>query len=534
VFCRGACWTPLDALGLDAPPAAYREALTRARAAGMNMLRLPGNLLYEQRLFHDLCDELGILVWQEFMFANMDYPHEAEGFVASVRAEAAAHLAELMTSPSLAVLCGGSEVEQQAAMLGLPREEWQSPLFHQHLPELCAQYRPDVPYLPASPSGGAFPFAVNAGVCHYYGVGAYLRPLDDARRSEVRFAAECLAFANIPEDSTLMACFGTPTPAVHQPRWKARVPRDGGAGWDFDDVRDHYVRELFAVDPARLRYSDPGRYLLLGKVACGEVLASTFAEWRRAGSRCRGALVWLYRDLWAGAGWGLIDALGTPKSVYYHLRRVLQPLSLLLTDEGLNGLYAHLVNDTAQEHPLTLAVSLYRDGQVVVAHGSEPVTLAPRSARAVPLARLFAGFLDTSYAYRFGPPGHDLVVARLLGDGGAVVSEPAFSLPLGLALPAQPELGLGAQAQRRPDGSVALQVRTLRFAQSVIISAADFVPSDNYFHLEPGGERLITLQPRRPGAPLRGTLTAVNTHASPVELKEAAGATDTDVAEAAP
>src|SRR6185312_9874785 len=145
--------------------------------------------------------------------------------------------------------------------------------------------------------------AANAGTSSYYGVGAYLRPLDDARRSELVFASESLAFANIPDERGLP---GGPGLRVHHPAWKMRSPRDLGAGWDFDDVRDHYVARLFGVDPVNLRVSDHERYLALGRVATGEVMAQAFGEWRRQRSPPRGALIWFLRDLWPGAGWGVI------------------------------------------------------------------------------------------------------------------------------------------------------------------------------------------------------------------------------------
>lgn len=519
IFCRGACWTPLDFVSLGATEAAYREALQLLRAAGMNMLRLPGNMSYEAPIFHELCDELGILVWQEFMFANMDYP-SSDLFTASVRDEAGQLLDRLEGSPSLTVLCGGSEVEQQAAMLGLPREQWTSPLFASVLKERCREFRPDVPYWPSSPSGGELPFQASSGVTHYYGVGAYKRPLEDARRAEVRFAAECLAFANVPEESTLTCCFSSTTAIVHHPKWKAAVPRDPGAGWDFEDVRDHYLHLLFGEDPARLRYSDHARYLSLSRLVTGEVMASAFAEWRRQRSTCNGALVWLYRDLVPGAGWGIVDALGTPKASYYYLRRVLQPLCLFLSDEGLNGLHIHVANETAQARELRVRVALYRHGEQRIADGEAPISIPARGSIELPMSRLFGAFLDTTYAYRFGPPAHDLTVAGLLDEQGALLGS-AFHFPIGFPPATHHEPGLTAAAQRRADGAYLLSVRTQRFAQSVCIEVAGFLPEDNYFHLEPGGQRTVILSPRAsaPARAFRGTVSTSNSTATPTRIE---------------
>ena len=164
VFCRGVCWTPLDLARLDADPADYRAALERLRDAGMNMLRVGGTMVYETDAFHDLCDELGILVWQDFMFANMDYPSSDETFERAVTLEARQLLRRFQGRPSIAVLCGSSEVEQQAAMLGLPAERWRNPLFDDLLPALVRSVAPDAAWLRSTPSGGTFPFHTDRGV----------------------------------------------------------------------------------------------------------------------------------------------------------------------------------------------------------------------------------------------------------------------------------------------------------------------------------------------------------------------------------
>ncbi|MDQ8307233.1 hypothetical protein Q3C47_13765, partial [Enterococcus faecium] len=158
----------------------------------------------------------------------------------------------------------------------------------------------DVPYVVNSPSGGPMPFSSNVGVTHYYGVGAYMRPLADARRADVRFAAESLAFAHVPQARTLGQHLLVP--AVHSPLWKERVPRDRGASWDFEDVRDHYLQELYGFEPNKLRREDADLYLNLSRAVTGEVAEETYAEWRRHGSGCNGALVWTLQDLLPGPG----------------------------------------------------------------------------------------------------------------------------------------------------------------------------------------------------------------------------------------
>ncbi|RYY78748.1 MAG: glycoside hydrolase family 2 protein, partial [Comamonadaceae bacterium] len=320
IFCRGAGWTPLDPVGLRSTPEECLAAVAQVRDAGMNMLRLAGTLPPEEDHFYAACDALGVLVWQDFPYASMDYPFDDAGFADLATRESSQLAGRLAHHACLAVLCGNSEVEQQAAMWGAPRELWQPAFFHQQLPALCADAAPGVPYWPSSAHGGSFPHQADAGTTSYYGVGAYERGQDDARRSGLRFATECLAFANIPGDDALARMPGGLATRVHHPQWKARSPRDLGAGWDFDDVRDHYVQRLFGVDPMRLRHHDPERHLALGRLATAELMAAAYAEWRRPASCCDGALVLMLRDLWAGAGWGVLDDEGGPKACWHALR----------------------------------------------------------------------------------------------------------------------------------------------------------------------------------------------------------------------
>jgi beta-mannosidase len=508
IFCRGATWTPLDPLTLQATCDDYRAALQAVCAAGMNMLRLSGTLVYEDDAFYDLCDELGLLLWHDFMFANMDYPADDPSFALAVESEVTQQLDRLNGRPCLAMLCGGSELEQQAAMLGTDPEVWDNPLFSQRIAGLCERLRPDVPYVTSTPTGGALPFQPNTGVSHYYGVGAYLRPLEDARRAEVRFAAECLAFSNVPEARSVETLLPNGEAPAHHPRWKRGVPRDHGAGWDFEDVREYYLERLFCVDPARLRYSDIERWLELGRVTTGEIMAATLSEWRRARSTCAGALIWMLRDLEPGAGLGLVDAFGVPKAAYYYVSRALQPQAVFFSDEGLNGLLVHVANDAPNPLSGELSIALYRDGELPIATQTIGIDVAARSVVEVSVEAALGRFVDSAYAYRFGPPNHDLAAAVLRHASGERLSA-AFAFPLGLPARQGADVGLSARAVR--DGRrYRVEVQTQRFAQSVCVLADGYRPSDAYFHLEPGGQRSIVLTPSRTEMPLRGSVAALN------------------------
>jgi beta-mannosidase len=508
IFCRGACWTPLDAVTLRSTPEACRSAVMQARAAGMNMLRVAGTMVYEEDHFYDACDEEGVLVWQDFMFANMDYPGQDAEFTDSVLIEARQQLLRLQGTACLAVLCGNSECEQQAAMWGVPREQWQASLFNVTLPQLCADLAPGVPYWPSSAHGGSFPHQANAGTTSYYGVGAYLRPLDDARRAGLKFATECLAFANVPAPSTIERMPGGLAGRVHHPGWKERSPRDLGAGWDFDDVRDHYLGLVFNIDPVKLRYSDHERYLVLSRMATGEVMTATFAEWRRPGSSCRGAMILMFRDLWAGAGWGLVDDTGVPKACYHYLKRVLQPVSILLSDEGVSGLFLHVINERAEEKHVEIEVAAWRDGDVRVAFGEKSLTLPARSSQSMACLDLLGHFVDLNYAYRFGPMTCD-VVALTLRDAAGVQLGRSFHFAGGLSAGTETDIGLRAHARMLDSGTAVLTVETKLFAQGVYFDIPGFSADDEYFHLPPASTIHVTLTSSG-GHPLAGSVYAAN------------------------
>lgn len=477
IFCRGAVWTNADLLTLSGDRSAYAPLLQQLADAGANMVRLPGIATYETSDFFAVCDELGLMVLADFMFANFDYPASDATWSNLVENEVRQFLDARQGAPSLVACDAGSEIAQQAAMLGLPPDRWYSRLAVETLPALVAELRPDIGYFPGSPSGGSLPFAVDAGVGHYYGVGAYERPLADARRAAVRFTTECLAFANLSDDDTLDLDAG--------------VPQDPGTDWDFADTRNHYVERLYELDRDQLRTDAPLAFADFGRAAVAEVVTETFAEWRRAGSSCRGALVFTASDLAPGAGWGVFDVHHQPKSIMRALARAWQPVAVTLTDEGVNGLHVHLINDTGEPVAGEVEVFGLRDGEVIVARASAEANLPPRSTTALNATDLYGGFFDYTYAYRFGEAELSVAVARLWVDGH-LVSE-AFSFPLGRAS-ALGRATLQVKPVETEDGWM-VHLSTDRFAQSVHLVVPGFVVADDWFHLIPGAPKQVAVRP---------------------------------------
>ena len=508
VFCRGACWTSADIVTLPFSREAYLPLLTLARDAGMNMIRVGGTMGYEGDAFYALCDELGLMVWQDFAFSNFDYPAGDPAFCASVETEARQILARTQMSPSLAVLCGASEVAQQASMLGMPSALWSNAIFDEVLPRAAAALRPDIPYTAHSPWGGDLPFVANEGISHYYGVSAHRRPIEEARRAEVRFSAESLGFANVPDVAPFT--LEPDAPAIVHPNHTERFPHDVGASWAFEGIRNHYTAALYGVDVANLRRDDPERFLSLARATSAEVMEATFAEWRREGSRTRGALVWFLRDLIAGAGWGVIDSTGAPKAAYWGLKRAFRPVSVILTDEKLNGLKISLINETAETRPVRLALTCLRNGETVVMKAATELSLAPRSTLGLAATTLWGGFFDTTYAFRFGEPSHDVTMARLTDAASGATVADAFHFPCGRGH-ARHALDLSAAIEGTASRGWRLVLKTRRFAQSVRIVCAGFQTSENWFHLAPGMDRSIDLVPsaRGAGRPC-GTVEALN------------------------
>lgn len=500
VFCRGACWMPLDYPHLKSTEEDYRRFIESVCQAGMNMIRISGDTIYEDSRFYDLCDELGVLVWQDFMFARMDYPFDVTEFHREVTAEVDQQLRRLGHRCSLAVLCGGTEVMQTAAMMGLDESSWHNSWYLDELAEQCRQHRPDVCYLTNSPQGGVMPFHPNQGVSHCFSVGAYKRPLLDAFVTEPVFASESLAFG-LAGRSTL------------RKREDLPLVRDAGANWSFRDVTEHYVAELYGDDALQYADGNVERFDLISQVAVGEVMSSVLSTWRRNDSRCKGALIWTMKDLWPSVGWGLADSAGEWKAPYYFLKRVLQPVALNFVHRGLNGLTILISNDSAEPIEVQLGVKLMRRNGVQIASGEIATDVPARQQREIAIESIIGTFVDSDYAYRFGAAEFDVVVAEATLSGGREGALQALSLRENLGLLPSEDIAIHCTlAEVSSSNGLSMELQSEKLVQGVYLDMPGYRLTDNFFHLVPGLTKRIQLTRRSDQATSNnvGVLRALN------------------------
>ena len=494
IFCRGACWTVNDIVSMSDDISGLRETLSLVCQSGANMIRIGGTMIYESENFYRLCDELGILVWQDFQFANMDYPLDDDSFVNSVTAEVKEQLRRQIPHACLTIHCGSSELDQQASMMGVSNSVVDSLPLSSLIGGIHRNSGCKTPFVRSSPTGGSLPFHTHQGVAHYYGVGAYLRDPAEVRRHDVRFSSECLGFANVPQRATRDKLFSGAMVVTHDPRWKARTPRDRNTGWDFEDVRDFYLKLRYGVDPVQLRSQDPARYLQLSEVVSAEIMSRVMQEWRSAHSNCNGALIWFLKDLWPGAGWGIIDSDGIPKAAYYLLKEVWQPVALLITDESLNGLHFHIVNESAAQIEGRIRVTLIKNGNTRIAQGSRELLVEPGTTSTIESTRVFESFLDINYSYKFGPCSHDIVHVELLDNQGIAICENSY-FPDGQEVFSDPQTAVTTSSSINEAGDLLVDISSSHFLYRVSLEIPGYMALENFFNLQPEVSRVVKLQP---------------------------------------
>lgn len=345
IFARGACWIPAKSFVAEIEDARYRDLLAQAVTANMNMMRVWGGGIYEHDVFYELCDQLGLLVWQDFMFACAPYPDDDPAFVDNVRHEVRQQVQRLRSHPSLALWCGNNECQVlQDVMNQMSGGTTAVPgtlFYDQLIPEVLAQLDPATPYWPGSPAGGPSPNSMRAGDVHNWTVWHGVPPVpDDKLVGEFDRSPAGVAYTRYGEDmGRFISEFGihsAPGMATLQ-RW---LPTDAltldSAGFldrIKDEPKDKVNAMLVSVTglPATLT-----EYIDFTMITQAEGLKFGIEHFRRRMPHCSGTLIWQYNDCWPCVSWSLVDYDGVGKASLYATARAYAPVlaSFKSLDDG--------------------------------------------------------------------------------------------------------------------------------------------------------------------------------------------------------
>jgi len=360
IYAKGANWIPADQFVERCTPSVYRHLLESMVEANMNMVRVWGGGWYEQEVFYDLCDELGILVWQDFMMACGFYPDLA-AFTKELAAEARYQIRRLSARPSLALWCGDNENNtgvahwwKTAGSLASRMRRYTKVIGA--LGKVVAEEDPDRRFWPSSPSNGVIsdsPDSPNHGDVHYWTVWHGKQPFSNYLTVKPRFASE-FGFQSFPEPRTLRDCIPAadmnPSSRVMEHHQRSN---DGNLM-----ITNTMAREMLIP-------KDFPSFCWVSQINQAMAIRTAVEHWRRLKPWCMGTLYWQINDLWPVASWSSIDYHGRWKVLQHAAARFYAPLlaSLILVDGQLE---AWVTSDVPSALPLTGTVTTMTwDGKAV-------------------------------------------------------------------------------------------------------------------------------------------------------------------------
>jgi beta-mannosidase len=500
IFAKGANAIPFDMFPNRVPESRMRQTLLDACAAHFNMLRLWGGGYYESDAFYEMADELGLMIWQDFMFGGGVVPAHLDDFRANAVAEAREQVRRLRHHPSIVLWCGNNEEETAWKDWGyrqrvsdtdpaLAERVWRGyeQLFGLELREVVRRDGLGVPYWSSSPSNDLDAKANDStrGDKHYWEVwGNPAYPVETYLEVTPRFMSE-YGLQAWPVQATVDSVIPREQQQIDGPVVRAHQKFLAGDG---NQRLLHYIRAGYR-EPA-----DFGDFLYLSQVMQAEGIALAARHHRASRPYTMGTLYWQLNDVWPGASWSSIDHLGRWKALHFHARRFFAPLAVVASRAaGLTRI--SVVNDLAHEvrGPLRLELMGF-DGKLIDSRFID-ASAPPASARE--LLRL-----SDEELLQGRPAEQAFAVLQWQPFGLASVRTELYFAP---AMRQElPDPGLRA-AVREDAAGPWLELRAERLARAVWLEfeGHEVVFEDNAFDLLPGEARVIRLQGRAPAAALR-------------------------------
>ena len=474
IFAKGANWVPADQFPSRVASDTYTNLISGAARCNMNMLRVWGGGIYEDDRFYDLCDEYGILVWQDFMFACAFYPDDP-AIYKNIQNEAVDNIRRIRHHPCLALWCGNNEIEWQLTS-GCFNADVKtvtarySRLFLELLQNICSAEDPSTPYRSSS-SSSFEPFgeanSEHSGDAHYWDVWHGRKPFTDYRKHYFRFTSE-FGFESLPAIETI-AQFARPKD------WNmtSRIMENHQKNAAGNELILYYMAHTFRFP------RDFEAMVYVSQVLQGEAMRFGVEHWRRNrnGNRCMGTIYWQYNDCWPAASWSGIDYSGRYKALWYFAKRFYAPV-LLSAEESADGAVLHVTNDTPSPFTGEVRWSLEQLDGSVLSHGEQKVEVPAES-------NLQVASLDFRDLLDMDARRQVVLVYQLLYGGGMVsMGMVPFAPSKYLELP---DAAVTAGVSGLAEGTV-IRLRSSHTARYVML----YVPgynlrfSDNFFDLPAG------------------------------------------------
>ncbi|MBD3352894.1 MAG: hypothetical protein GF364_15530 [Candidatus Lokiarchaeota archaeon] len=388
IFAKGANWIPVDSfiprgkkLGL------YELNLNYAKEANMNMIRVWGGGIYEDDLFYELCDDLGLLIWQDFPFACAAYPSH-DDFINNVKQEAQENIKRLRHHPSLALWCGNNEIEtywvwySRKVLCISARKALKDTyiyLFEELLPDLTSKFDPDRPYWPSSPSNGGMKQggilksnSPDVGDSHYWMVWHGGKPFTAYRKFDSRFMSE-FGFESFPSMKTISEFCPENQYSFHSEIMENHQKNSAGNKKIMD-----YMKKRFSI-PDTFQ-----KQVVLSQITHAEAMEYGVEHWRRNKNQfhCMGALYWQLNDCWPVASWASIDYYGRWKALHYFAKRFYQNIFPSVC-ESKKSAELWVTNDNLSPFNGTLEWTIMNSSGKTLKKGTDVVKVLPNQSKKI-------------------------------------------------------------------------------------------------------------------------------------------------------
>lgn len=365
IFCKGGNWVPADLLYSQVTPERYRELVDLAVQANFNLLRVWGGASFAPSALCEACDEAGILLWQDFLFACCKYPGDDPDFLREVTVEMTRAVRAMAHHPSLVVWCGNNEIEwfDEWGAKGTKPAYPHHAIFHQVCPKIVREEGPSAFYWPASPWSPdyQFPNDPTCGDQHPWGVSIFDPGAMDwwrYRDYQDRFADEG-GVLGASTTATLRQFLPEPERHLWSHSWEHHDNPMGMVAANAEELPRVYetVRLWTGRDPRAMPMEE---YAILSGLLHAEGLVEYIGNYRRRMFDSAAAIFWMYNDSWPVThGWTIVDYYRRKKLAYHPVRRAFQPVTVVVatTDDGQVTVFG--VNDSPQEWTGTVRYGLF-------------------------------------------------------------------------------------------------------------------------------------------------------------------------------